>query len=310
VLQRNVRSSRMGITNRFTFQFVPTFIYLQPMGLKRTVIDGIRSVAPPSAFNHAKRLYHRLVDLTVRPRIAEHVYGGVPLSVCVEGRGAEAWYDHDWPELREIQQLSKGKLRSGATVFDIGAHHAIVAMMLAHTVGPDGNVIAVEANARYAAMAQKNIALNHIENVILIEAAAASESGKLSFTPDSDAVDRAEPGMGTTTVKAVSVDDLAALFGSPDVLFIDVEGYECEVLRGATETLQERPDLFVEVHVGAGLEAFGYSAADVLKSLPSDYEVCVAPPDGEFRPLADAGDVMKDRFFLVAQSATSNPPRS
>ncbi len=272
------------------------------MGLKRTVIDGIRSIAPPSAFNYAKRAYHRLDDLSVRSRIAQHVYGGIPLSVHIEGRGAQAWYDHDWPELREIELLSKGKLRTGARVFDIGAHHAIVAMMMANIVGPAGKVIAVEASDGHAEMARRNIALNQVQNVTLIEAAAASESGRLDFTPDSDAVDRAEPGMEKTTVKAVTVDELAAEYGLPDVLFIDVEGYECEVLRGAAKTLQNGLDLFVEVHVGAGLEAFGYSVADVLNYVPSGFEICVAPPDGEFRPLAEAGDVMKQRFFLVAQS--------
>lgn len=280
------------------------------MGLKRNVVDGIRSITPPFARNYARRLYHRLDDLTVRHRVEKHVYGGVPLSVHIEDRGAQAWYDHDWPELPEIQMLSKGKLRPGNTVFDIGAHHAIVAMMLAEIVGPTGKVVAVEASDRYAEMARRNIALNRVQNVTLIEAAAASESGALSFTPDSDAVDRAEPGAGKTTVKAVSVDDLAAQFGTPDVLFIDVEGYECEVLRGATRTLERGPDLFVEVHVGVGLEAFGYSAADVFNSIPARYELFAAPPDGEFRPLAKANEVMKQRFFLVAQLPTSNSPRS
>jgi FkbM family methyltransferase len=230
--------------------------------------------------------------------------------VHIEDRSAQAWYDHDWPELREIQLLSKGKLRPGATVFDIGAHHAIVAMMLAHIVGPSGKVVAVEANNSYAEMARRNIALNQFENVTLIEAAAASESGRLGFTSSADHVDRAEPGMGTTTVKAVTVDDLAAELGQPDVLFIDVEGYECDVLRGATKTLQRAPDVFVEVHVGTGLEAFGYGATDVLKCVSSGYEICVAPPDGEFRPLSDSRDMMKERFFLVAQSATSVNQRS
>jgi FkbM family methyltransferase len=272
------------------------------MALKRTVIDGIRSIAPPFAFNYAKRLYHRLDDLTVRPRIAKHVYGGIPLSVHIEGRGAQAWYDHDWPELREIELLSKGKLHSGARVFDIGAHHAIVAMMLAHIVGPAGKVVAVEANDGHAEMARKNIALNQVQNVTLIEAAAASESGRLDFTPDSDAVDRDEPGMEKTTVKAVTVDELAAEFGQPDVLFIDVEGFEYEVLRGATKTLQSRPDLFVEVHVGVGLEAFGHSVADVLSNISSGYQIRVAAPEGEFRPISESHHVMKQRFFLVAQS--------
>lgn len=275
------------------------------MGLKRTVIDGVRTITPPFAFNYARRSYHWLRNLTVRPHVESHIYGGVPLSVHIENYGAQEWYNHDWPELREIQLLSKGRLRPGATVFDIGAHHAVVAMMLAHIVGPSGKVVAVEASSAHAESARRNIALNQVQNVMLIEAAADSKSGHLNFAPDTDAVDRNEPGMGKTTVKAVSVDDLAAQFGQPDVLFIDVEGFECEVLRGASQTLRGRPDLFVEVHVGVGLEEFGCSVEDVLRFVPAECSISVAPPDGEFRPLANAGEVMKQRFFLVALSAVS-----
>src|SRR5215471_16013608 len=134
------------------------------MGLDRTVVDGIRSNTPPSAFNYAKRLYHRLRDVTIRAHVESHVYGGVPLSVHIETCGAQKWYDHDWSEPREIQFLSRGRLRPGATVFDIGAHHAVVAMMLAHVVGPSGRVIEVEASSAHADTARRNIALNQVQN--------------------------------------------------------------------------------------------------------------------------------------------------
>ena len=60
--------------------------------------------------------------------------------------------------------------------------------------------------------------------------------------------------------------------GAPDVLFVDVEGYELHVLRGARLTLEtHRPDLFVEVHTDAGLERFG-DADDLLALIPAGYE--------------------------------------
>ena len=275
------------------------------MGLKSTVVNGVRTIAPPSAFNYARGLYHRLRDMTIRPHVERHVYGGVPLSVHIETYGGLKWYNHDWPEQREIQLLSTGKLRAGATVFDIGAHHAVVAMMLANIVGASGRVVAVEASRAHADTARRNIALNQVRNVTLIEAAADSKSGHLNFAPDTDAVDRDEPGVGKTTVKAVSVDDLTAQFGQPDVLFIDVEGFECEVLCGASQTLQGRPDLFVEVHVGVGLEKFDRTVEDVLRLIPPGYGIRMAPPDGEFRPFVEGDDVTKHRFFLIAQFAES-----
>ena len=54
------------------------------------------------------------------------------------------------------------------------------------------------------------------------------------------------------------------------MLFIDVEGFECEALRGATKTLAHGPDCYVEVHGGIGLEKFGGSVEAVLAYFPED----------------------------------------
>jgi hypothetical protein len=82
-----------------------------------------------------------------------------------------------------------------------------------------------------------------------------------------------------------------------------VEGFECELLRGAQKTLAGRPDCFVEVHVKAGLEKFGGTVAQVLSSFPPGYEFFAAEPDHPFAPLQENSPVLLDRFFLVAIAA-------
>ena len=79
----------MGTIIRFSVP-ISRPIIMRGMGLKRTVTDGVRSIAPPSVFNYARRVYHWLGDMTVRPHVETHVYGGVPLSVHIENRGARA----------------------------------------------------------------------------------------------------------------------------------------------------------------------------------------------------------------------------
>jgi hypothetical protein len=61
------------------------------------------------------------------------------------------------------------------------------------------------------------------------------------------------------------------------------------VLSGAATVLRDaRPDLFIEVHSGVGLEQFG-TARDVLAHLPRDYSLFVSPTSpAAFVPL-DAG---------------------
>jgi FkbM family methyltransferase len=234
-------------------------------------------------------------------RRVRHNYGGHLLEVeLVDPMGA-GWYDHETPELPEIELLKEHGLRPGAKVFDIGAHQCVVAMVLAKTVGPEGFVLAVEANSENYAAGEKNRKLNGIENCKVLHAAGAAQSGTLTFNRGTNGqVDDGTGQWGQVQVDAYSVDDLAARFGDPDVLFIDVEGFECELLRGARRTLGRGPDCFVEVHVNAGLEKFGGSVAEVLNLFPPGYTFFAAVPDGHFAPFQPGSTLTLDRFFLVA----------
>jgi len=248
------------------------------------------------------RMRHMLASYN-RKRV-RHNYGGFDLEVeLIDPMGA-GWYDHDWPELPEIALLKQSGLRPGARVFDIGAHQCVVAMMLARTVGPKGFVLAVEASPENCDAGEQNRKLNEIDNCRILHAAGAAKSGSLIFNRGTNGqVDDGTGEWGQIEVEAYSVDDLANRFGAPDVLFIDVEGFECELLRGAQKTLANRPDCFVEVHVKAGLEKFGGSVAQVLSLFPAGYKFFAAAPENPFAPLQLDSALLLDRFFLVAIGA-------
>jgi FkbM family methyltransferase len=234
-------------------------------------------------------------------RRVRHTYGGHALELeLIEPMGAD-WYDHDWPELPEFTFLKRHRLQRGARVFDIGAHQCVVAMMLAKTVGPDGFVLAVEANPDNCAAGERNRKLNGIDNCQILHAAGAARSGTLTFNRGPNGqVDDGSGEWGRMEVEAVSVDDLAAAHGVPDLLFIDVEGFECALLQGAQKTLASGPNCFVEAHVGVGLETYGGSVEQILSLFPAGYEFFVAPPAGPFVPLTEDTAVVRQRFFLVA----------
>jgi FkbM family methyltransferase len=261
----------------------------------------IKAVVPKPLWNRLRMLRMRYTRASYRRRRVRHDYGGYQLEVeLIDPMGA-GWYDHDWPELPEIALLKQHGLRPGARVFDIGAHQCVVAMMLSKTVGPQGFVLAVEASPENCQAGERNRELNAIDNCRILHAAGAAQSGTLTFNRGTNGqVDDGTGEWGQIEVDAYSVDDLANQFGAPDVLFIDVEGFECELLRGAQKTLAGRPDCFVEVHVNAGLQKFGGSVSQVLNLFPQGYEFFAAVPDHPCAALKEDSAVLLDRFFLVA----------
>jgi FkbM family methyltransferase len=223
-------------------------------------------------------------------------------------------YDRDWAEPAELAVLrERGGLRPGARVFNLGANHGVIALMLANAVGPEGRVVALEANPYDARAAEANAALNEKRQLTCVNAAVAEERGEVAFGLGGE-VDDGSGRIGSLKVPALSIDDLAAEHGPPDVVFMDVEGYELKALSGARITLDRRPDWFVEVHGEEAIGRYGGSVADVVDTFTErGYECLLAAdrmsylPDGglvsftTFRPLEDSADLLSDgRFFLIA----------
>jgi hypothetical protein len=102
----------------------------------------------------------------------------------------------------------------------------------------------------------------------------------------------------------VTVDELATRFGAPDVVIVDVEGFEGEVLAGAAYTIAAgRSTFLVEVHVGHGLDR---PPEEILAVFGASYRLMVAPAEGgtdRFRDYQNEPDTLSDRFFLIAAQA-------
>ena len=258
----------------------------------------------------ARLLRRRLMYAFSRRSIVTHSFLGEPLRVTIADPTARDWYARQLPTASEMLKARDHGLHEGALVFDLGAHQAVIALMLSRIVGPAGRVIAVEPDPHSYRIANSNRILNEASNMTVIHAAASDTAGTslfgLGFGSSGSVALAVAGGHPQVEVPCVTVDDLVAEYGFPDVVYVDVEGFEQRVLMGATQTLRRRSTTWVvEVHVGCGLEASGGSAAEVLAYFPSgEYDVYVKHPDphrrDELIPLSELGRELDYHCNIVA----------
>jgi FkbM family methyltransferase len=265
-------------------------------------LSGLRWLA---RLSFRRTIKHQIA--AYRTRVVRHRYGGHELAISLEDPVAEEWYDHDWPLMPEVTHLRGSRLVEGARVFDLGAHQGVVALMLSTLVGPSGQVVALEAERHNFEVSVRNKGHNAASNLEVLHAAAGAAEGSLNFSGGLNGTVADGGRIGRARVRALSIDGLAETYGAPDVVFVDVEGYELEVLKGAQRTLAlGETDFFVEVHVGHGLETFGGSAEGVLAHFdPARFKRLVSPARGELEhyEFGDPDEHIKllgDRFFLIA----------
>jgi FkbM family methyltransferase len=175
-------------------------------------------------------------------------------------------------------------VQPGETVIDAGANIGAYSLLLAHLVGEEGRVIAIEPGADAAARLEENVVLNGLDQVRVVAVAVGAEEGTADMTVADDVSNTLTVGLGTRDVLSVPVvplDDLVT--GSVAFIKLDIEGYEHEALRGACRVLADRPVLQLELtdHL---LRRAGSSAEAVVEHLSSlDYRVA--------SPVLDAGRV-------------------
>jgi FkbM family methyltransferase len=251
---------------------------------------------------HILRLRYSI--LAYKRRRVTHTFGAFPLIIELRDPLGAGWYDRDWPELPEFRFLDEHGRLAKARVFDLGAHQGVVAIILSRYVGRGGSVLAVEANVHNADAARCNAELNHAENCTILHGAVAEKSGPISFTESLNGSINNTGNGSIVQVAGYSIDDLADRYGMPDLIFIDVEGYECRTLRGAARVLANRPDVLIEVHLGHRLDRFGGSTEELLAHFPaSDYSLYFNEEHGaEFRPIM--GELPQERFFVIALANT------
>jgi FkbM family methyltransferase len=161
----------------------------------------------------------------------------------------------------EDEILDQFNPKRGDTIVDVGAHIGLYSLIAAKRVGSSGKVIAIEPDPENCKLLQRNVELNKLTNVTILECAAFSSNSKLKlylpgkergFTKLSTLMANRAVTENFLEIDATTLDYLLVMQGIAQVnwIKIDVEGAELEVLKGAAVTLSESKDvaLLIEVH--------------------------------------------------------------
>jgi FkbM family methyltransferase len=153
----------------------------------------------------------------------------------------------------DFENAVRGLCKPGMVIFDVGANIGLFTHSFVHAVGPVGRVVAFEANPSTAETLRRVAALNGWMQVEVVAAAAGESGGVIEFSVSGPSAEQRVYGIGNgevVSVPEIPLDKYIADSGRiPDLVKIDVEGYELHVLRGLRETMKSRhPIIAIEIH--------------------------------------------------------------
>ena len=149
-------------------------------------------------------------------------------------------------------------IREGMTVLDLGANIGYYVMMERNLVGRMGHIIAVEPVPSNVELLKRNVKLNNIENIQVLQMAGAGSDGTATMymtkTSNHHTFHRKDAGFlsgETIEVETMTVPSLMKKYGKADLMRMDIQGHEVEVMNGMVESIERgeiEPMIVFEVH--------------------------------------------------------------
>ncbi|MCW4019539.1 MAG: FkbM family methyltransferase [Candidatus Bathyarchaeota archaeon] len=151
--------------------------------------------------------------------------------------------------------LNSGILKEGDVALDIGANIGYYALTESRIVGEKGKVYAVEPVQENFDLLKKNVTLNSLKNVGSFRFAfgGSTKRGKIYVSESVNlcAMDKDSVGgviVGEEDVQVETVDSFLKDKQYPQLIRMDVEGYEYEIFKGMPKTLKGDVRILIELH--------------------------------------------------------------
>ena len=185
----------------------------------------------------------------------------------------------------DVVSALKHLIHPGDLVFDVGAHHGLMAVVSGIAAGESGRVVSFEPNPQSRAHALRHIQLNGLHNVVIEDVALSDRDGSTTFYAQTGDVSWNSTLMQAfvavaeqdehrrveaITVKTQTLDNYVRETGRiPTLIKIDTEGSEWPILQGGSQTLLDhRPVLVIELNP-VSAESAGVTIGDYVRFLGS-----------------------------------------
>ncbi len=146
-------------------------------------------------------------------------------------------------------------LKEGDVVLDIGANIGYYVLVESQLVGKSGQVYAVEPVLNSFNQMKKNVQLNNFKNVSMFQFAFGEkdEKSEICVSDKSNLCTMNRNAVVGKFVRAqeVSVETVDTFFkdkAPPNLIRMDVEGWEYQIIKGMAKTLKGNVKILVELH--------------------------------------------------------------
>ena len=205
-------------------------------------------------------------------------------------------------ELKSILQF----IKPSPVILDIGANIGWYSLVLGRLF-PDSEIHAIEPSEKLFESLQLHISINDAKNIKPHKIGVSEKSGEsVFFEIPNNSVNSSmmnltnDPTAESQIVVVKTVDDFCAENNIAQVDFIkcDVEGAELLVLKGAVETLKNKPLVFCEM-VRKWSVKFNYHPNEIIEFMKKfGYEECYAISERGLRLIKEMDDFTDETNFL------------
>jgi FkbM family methyltransferase len=279
-------------------------------------LDEPESLAADDLPFHHYSLRHRAIAW-----ISRHLFDGCTYTVRhglirgmrrTGGLGWLPWFLPHGAQTKE-EMFWRGLRLDGLVIYDVGAFHGILTLFFASRCS---QVISYEPNEINHGRLIENIRLNNLTNVQVRKLGVGAQpgSGTLRYSPKMAGGGTLDPNAIAPVSQAVQFTtldrDIAAFaLPPPDLIKIDIEGWELEALQGARETLAaHHPALFLEMHGETMREKQRKASAIVAFLCDAGYTEIVHVETGATITLGDETVAAEGHLYCLCPTNISPHP--